>query len=151
MSSSTRIYNAAKRIALVAHDHRKASLVAWARRHKAELARHELMGTGTTGRLIEEALQLPVTRFMSGPLGGDQQIGSRIAQGDIDVLIFFWDPMHAQPHDTDVRALLRIAVTWNIPLACDEATADFIITSPYMISSYEAVQEDYGLYVDRPL
>jgi methylglyoxal synthase len=151
MSNNIRALAATKRIALVAHDHRKSSLVAWARRHRSELERHELMATGTTGKLIEEALQLPVRRFMSGPLGGDQQIGSRIAQGLIDMLIFFWDPMHAQPHDTDVRALLRIAVTWNIPLACDEATADFIISSPFMNTGYDALIDDYGAYTDRQI
>src|SRR4051812_2318268 len=103
MPQTHRTIAAKKRIALVAHDHRKAQLVAWALKHKGELARHELMATGTTGRLLQEVLEQPIRRFLSGPLGGDQQIGSRIAQGLIDMLIFFWDPMNAQPHDTDVK------------------------------------------------
>ena len=149
MPQNVRTIAARKRIALVAHDHRKAQLAAWALKHKDELVKHELMATGTTGRLLQDVLQQPVRQFLSGPLGGDQQIGSHIAQGMIDMLIFFWDPMHAQPHDTDVKALLRIAVTWNIPLASDAATADFIMSSPYMNSPYDAEQDDYGLYVNR--
>ena len=149
MLQPTRILSANKRIALVAHDHRKAAIVAWALRNKEKLVNHELMATGTTGRLLQEALHVPVRQFLSGPLGGDQQIGSRIAQGQIDVLIFFWDPMQAQPHDTDVKALLRLAVTWNIPLACDEATADFIISSPLMNTEYTALLSDYESYVSR--
>jgi methylglyoxal synthase len=117
--------------------------------NKAALSGHELMATGTTGKLLEEALQVPVRRFLSGPLGGDQQIGSSIAQGLIDMLIFFWDPMQAQPHDTDVKALLRIAVTWNILLASDESTADFLFSSPWMTGSYELMVPDYTDYLDR--
>lgn len=147
--SSIKKLEARKRIALVAHDHKKADLIEWALHNKAALAQHELMATGTTGRMLEEALQMPVRKFLSGPLGGDQQIGSRIAQGLIDVIIFFWDPMAAQPHDTDVKALLRIGVAWNIPLACDRATADFIITSPFMSSSYDLVLPDYTDYLNR--
>lgn len=138
-----------KRIALVAHDNRKAQLLDWALRNKAALTVHELMASGTTGKLLEEALQLPVRRFLSGPLGGDQQIGSSIAQGLIDMLIFFWDPMQAQPHDTDVKALLRIAVTWNILLASDESTADFLFSSPWMTGSYELMVPDYKDYLSR--
>ena len=149
MSENIRILAPVKRIAMVAHDHRKADLTAWAVRNKKALEQHELMATGTTGRLLQDALGLPVRQFLSGPLGGDQQIGSRIAQGAIDVLIFFWDPMQAQPHDTDVKALLRLAVTWNIPLACDEATADFIISSPFMHTEYKALLSDYGSYISR--
>lgn len=147
--SSIKKLAARKRIALVAHDHKKADIIDWALANKAALEQHELMATGTTGRMLEEALQLPVRKFLSGPLGGDQQIGSRIAQGLIDVIIFFWDPMEAQPHDTDVKALLRIGVAWNIPLACDRATADFIITSPFMSSEYNLVLPDYTDYLNR--
>jgi methylglyoxal synthase len=147
--SSIKKLDARKRIALVAHDHKKADLAAWALTNKAALEPHELMATGTTGKLLEETLQLPVRKFLSGPLGGDQQIGSRIAQGLIDIIIFFWDPMEAQPHDTDVKALLRVGVAWNIPMACDRATADFIITSPYMSGTYDLQLPDYTDYLNR--
>ena len=121
-----------KRIALVAHDGKKGDLLEWAEHNRDLLAGHTLYATGTTGRLLGEALDLPVTRFQSGPLGGDQQIGSRIAEGDIDLLVFFWDPLASQPHESDVKALVRIAVLWNIPIACNRASADFIISSPLM-------------------
>ena len=127
MQTPVRKMSSAKRIALVAHDNKKNELIEWAVYNKTALARHWLYGTGTTGTLVEEALGQPVSKFLSGPLGGDQQIGSRIAEGKIDMLIFFWDPMEAQPHDPDIKALLRLAVTWNIPFACDRATADFIL------------------------
>jgi len=139
----------AKRIALVAHDNKKKELIEWAVYNKAALSKHLLYGTGTTGGLVESALNQPVTRFLSGPLGGDQQIGARIAEGKIDVLIFFWDPMEAQPHDPDIKALLRLAVTWNIPFACDRATADFLLTSPLMFSDYEIIVPDYTEYAKR--
>jgi len=140
-----------KRIALVAHDHKKADLASWALANKATLEPHELMATGTTGRLLEETLQLPVRKFLSGPLGGDQQIGSRIAQGLIDIIIFFWDPMEQQPHDSDVKALLRLAVTWNIIIACNRTTADFVLTSLLMNDDYPLVIPDYSGYLNRKI
>ncbi len=132
-----------RRIALVAHDNKKADLLGWARYNAAILAKHDLYGTGTTGRLVHEELGLPVTRFQSGPLGGDQQLGARIAEGEIDVVLFFWDPLEPQPHDPDVRALLRIAVVWNIPIACNRATADYLISSPLLSSGYERDVPEY--------
>ncbi|RDC55578.1 methylglyoxal synthase [Pedobacter chinensis] len=138
-----------KKIALVAHDHRKDDLVNWALRNRDAFLGHELLATGTTGKLIEERLNIPVRKLLSGPLGGDQQIGALIAQGEIDVLIFFWDPMEAQPHDPDVKALLRIGIVWNIPMACDVATADFLISSPYMQGNYQAALTDYDSYKNR--
>jgi len=140
-----------KRIALVAHDHKKIDLIEWAVYNKTELSKHELFATGTTGKLLEEALDRPVKKMLSGPLGGDQQIGAMIAQGEIDMMLFFWDPMEAQPHDSDVKALLRLCVTWNIPMACDRATADFIVTSPFMQEEYFAAQPDYTGYLNRPV
>ncbi len=138
-----------KCIALVAHDNKKAELIEWAVYNKACLARHELIATGTTGKLLEEELDRTVKRVLSGPLGGDQQIGAMIAEGKIDILIFFWDPMEAQPHDSDVKALLRLGVAWNILLACDRATADFIVTSPLMQEDYETQLPDYSKYLKR--
>jgi methylglyoxal synthase len=144
-----RILNIRKRIALVAHDNKKADLIEWAEHNKIVLARHELIATGTTGKLLEEQLDRPVKKMLSGPLGGDQQIGAMIAEGKIDILIFFWDPMQAQPHDSDVKALLRLGVAWNILLACDRATADFILTSPLMQTEYETIIPDYSGYLNR--
>ncbi len=132
-----------KRIALVAHDNRKEALVKWCEENKEVLKRHFLLGTGTTSKLIAEATGLPVKAYKSGPLGGDQQIGARIAQGEIDMLIFFWDPLEAQPHDPDVKALLRIAVVYDIPIGNNRATADFIISSEYMNSEYKHELFDY--------
>ena len=142
---------ARKRIALVAHDHKKKDLIEWAIYNKTALARHELVATGTTGHLLEENLDRPVKKMLSGPLGGDQQIGAMIAEGKIDMLIFFWDPMESQPHDSDVKALLRLGVAWNILLACDRATADFIVTSPLMHEEYETIIPDYSRYLGRKL
>ena len=126
---------ARRRIALVAHDGRKQDMREWAEFNRDVLAEHSLFATGTTGRMLSEEVGLPVTRFHSGPFGGDQQIGARIADGEIDLLVFFWDPLEPHPHDHDVKALLRVAVLWNIPVACNRATADFLVSSPLM-SSY---------------
>jgi methylglyoxal synthase len=143
--------NARKRIALVAHDNKKKDLIEWAEFNKVVLARHELIATGTTGKLLEQSLDRPVKSLLSGPLGGDQQIGAMIAGGDIDVLIFFWDPMEAQPHDSDVKALLRVAIAWNCVVANDRATADFILTSPLMMEDYMASIPDYTTYLNRKI
>ena len=141
--------DARKRIALVAHDNKKDDLIDWAIYNKTVLSKHQLFATGTTGRLLEESLDVHVTKFLSGPLGGDQQIGSLIAEGKIDMLFFFWDPMEAQPHDPDIKALIRLGVVWNIPIACDRATADFLLTSPLMHNEYEAIIPDYANYLKR--
>jgi len=138
-----------KRIALVAHDHRKADLLEWAQYNRDLLANHELMATGTTGALLEEVLNIPVVKLQSGPLGGDQQVGARIAEGTVDLIIFFWDPLQPQPHDPDVKALLRIAVVWNIPAACNRASADYMISSPLLTSEYERQLPEYGDYQNR--
>ena len=132
-----------KRIALVAHDHKKAELVDWAKRHKDQLGTHDLYATGTTGALVEKETKLKVEKLRSGPLGGDLEIGAKISEGDIDVLVFFWDPLAAQPHDPDVRALLRIAVVWNIPVVSNMASADFLFSSPYMAGEYKRMIPDY--------
>ncbi|HWQ37777.1 MAG TPA: methylglyoxal synthase [Burkholderiales bacterium] len=125
-----------KRIALIAHDNRKQDLLEWARYNQGTLSHHELCGTGTTGGLIAQELGLTVRRFRSGPLGGDQQVGAAIVEGEIDMVIFFWDPLTPQPHDVDVKALLRIAVAYNVPIACNRATADFMLSSPLLNSRY---------------
>ncbi len=125
-----------KTIAVVAHDNMKDELLEWVGKHREELSRHTLIGTGTTGGLVHEKIGLPVERLRSGPLGGDQQIGARISEGEVDVLLFFWDPLEPQPHDPDIKALLRIAVVWNIPVACNRASADFIMSSPHMDLDY---------------
>jgi methylglyoxal synthase len=140
---------ATKRIGLVAHDNKKRDLVEWAHFNREILGQHLLVATGTTGALVEEELGLPVQRLQSGPLGGDQQIGALIAEGQLDMLIFFWDPLEQQPHDPDVKALLRIAVVWNIPVACDRATADFMISSPLMTSGYERKVPDFDAHMNR--
>lgn len=118
-----------KTIALIAHDHKKAEMVNWALKNKEVLGKYDLCGTGTTAKLVAEATDLKVKRYLSGPMGGDQQIGAKIAEGKIDVVIFFWDPLESQPHDPDVKALLRIAVVYDIPIATNKATADYVIRS----------------------
>jgi methylglyoxal synthase len=133
-----------QRIALIAHDNRKTDLLEWARYNRLSLVPHHLLATGTTGRLISTELDLTVERVESGPLGGDLQIGAMIAEGRIDMLVFFWDPLEPQPHDPDVKALLRVAVVWNIPIACNRATADFLISSPLMGSPYVRATRHYG-------
>ena len=138
-----------KKIALVAHDNMKRDLVEWATYNRELLAHHTVYATGTTGALLEQELGFPIHRLQSGPLGGDQQIGARIVDGAIDFLIFFWDPLEQQPHDPDVKALLRMAVVWNIPTACDRATADFVISSPLMDEPYERLVPDYESYQKR--
>lgn len=138
-----------KKIAVVAHDNKKKDVIEWARWNKAVLVQHTIYATGTTGRLLEEELGIEVIKFQSGPLGGDQQIGAKIAEGDIDFLIFFWDPLEPQPHDTDVKALLRIAVVWNIPVACNRASADFMISSPLMSGEYQRLTPVYLAHIER--
>ncbi len=142
--------NQARRtIALVAHDNRKSDIAEWARFNRALLAQHDLIATGTTGQLLAAELSLPVTCLLSGPLGGDQQIGARIADGDVDMLIFFWDPLEPHPHDPDVKALLRLAVAWNIPVACNRSSADYVISSPLFARRYERRQPDFADYANR--
>jgi methylglyoxal synthase len=133
-----------KKIALIAHDNRKQFLIEWARFNKDLLAEHELFATGTTGGLLASELGLRVNRFKSGPLGGDQQVGAKVAEGEIDFIIFFWDPLSPHPHDVDVKALLRIAVVYNVPIACNRASADFIISSPLINSEYEREVIDFS-------
>lgn len=139
-----------KNIALVAHDNKKNDLVEWAQWNKTLLQRHNIFATGTTGRLMEAELEMSITKFQSGPLGGDQQIGSHITEGKIDFLIFFWDPLEPQPHDPDVKALLRIALVWNIPTACNRATADFLISSILMDRPYNRLIPDFTNHSGRP-
>ncbi len=151
--------NPIKRIGLVAHDNRKSDLIEWVRWNNQVLFKHELICTGTTGRLVEEALmsklniaqqsELRITKLKSGPLGGDQQLGALIAEGKVDMLIFLWDPMQPQPHDVDVKALLRISTLYNIPIAANRSTADFMISSPLMKEDYQPVLKDYGTYINR--
>lgn len=138
-----------KKIALVAHDEKKHDLLEWAKYNRALLVQHELYATGTTGKLLEQTLGVELHKLQSGPLGGDQQIGAKIAEGELDLLIFFWDPLTAQPHDSDVRALLRIAVVWNVPIACNRASADFMIASPLLSNTYQRFSPDYHGYTVR--
>src|ERR1017187_2883263 len=138
-----------KKIALVAHDIKKRDLIEWSKFNRDLLAHHQVYATGTTGAVLEKELKFPIEKLESGPLGGDQQIGSKIVEGEIDFLIFFWDPLEPQPHDPDVKALLRMAVVWNIPIACDRASADFIISSPLMDKPYDRLIPDYDVYRHR--
>jgi methylglyoxal synthase len=150
-----------KSIALVAHDNRKKDLVEWVEWNYMQLKSHKLICTGTTGKLVEEVikgkdssenkLEVNMVKLKSGPLGGDQQLGALIAEGKIDIIIFFWDPMEPQPHDVDVKALLRISVLYNIPTACNRATADFIISSALFNEKYTPIIKDYSTYIKRPL
>jgi methylglyoxal synthase len=140
-----------KKIALVAHDNKKRDLVEWAKYNKTLLAHHMIFATGTTGGILEQELGFKISKLQSGPLGGDQQIGAKIADREIDFLIFFWDPLEPQPHDPDVKALLRMAVVWNIPVACNRSTADFMISSPLMDSDYERLVPDYDEYRTRSI
>jgi len=141
--------NMRKNIALVAHDEKKQDLLAWAKFNKDLLLQHELYATGTTGKLLEEILGVEIHKLQSGPLGGDQQLGAMIVSGEIDLLVFFWDPLTSQAHTSDVQALLRIAVVWNIPVACDRAAADFMITSPLLSGTYQRFLPDYHGYANR--
>ncbi|RXU62846.1 methylglyoxal synthase [Pseudomonas protegens] len=138
---------ARKRIALVAHDHCKAFLLDWAERQKSRLAEHELVATGTTGLLLSKRLGLPVHSMISGPLGGDQQLGAQIAEQRVDLLVFFWDPFEPQPHDPDIKALLRLAAVWNIAVACNECSADYLLSSPLMNQAHEHRIPDYQAYL----
>jgi methylglyoxal synthase len=140
-----------KKIGLVAHDNKKIDLIEWATYNRQVLMQHDLTATGTTGTLLEDALGVGVVKLQSGPLGGDQQLGALIADGEIDFLVFFWDPLEPQPHDPDVKALLRIAVVWNIPVACNRASADLMVSSPLMSSDYERQMPDYQTYLDRQM
>lgn len=138
-----------KKIALVAHDNKKRDLLEWAKYNSELLAGHQLFATGTTGETLERQLGLKLKKLQSGPLGGDQQIGAKIVNQEIDFLIFFWDPLEPQPHDPDVKALLRMALVWNIPIACNRASADFMISSPLMGKEYNRLVPDYDEYRTR--
>lgn len=139
--------SAKKHIALVAHDNMKPDLVAWCQKYVDKLTNHTLYATGTTGNLLQSKTGLEITALISGPLGGDQQIGALITEQKVDMMIFFWDPLEAQPHDPDVKALLRLAAVWNIPVACNQASADFLITSSFFDTSYDKSVPDYDKYI----
>ena len=140
-----------KKIALVAHDNKKQDLVEWAKFNRVHLAHHKVYATGTTGTILEQELGIKINKLQSGPLGGDQQIGAKIADGEIYFLIFFWDPLEPVPHDPDVKALLRMAVVWNIPIACNRSSADFMISSHLMDEAYDRLVPDYGDYRARKI
>ncbi len=140
-----------KKIALVAHDNKKRDLLEWAKFNRDLLAHHDVFATGTTGEILERVLGFTINRLQSGPLGGDQQIGAKIVDNEIDFLIFFWDPLEPMPHDPDVKALLRMAVVWNIPIACNRASADFMISSPLMDGEYDRLVPDYAEYRTRQI
>jgi methylglyoxal synthase len=140
-----------KKIALVAHDNKKKDLLEWAKYNRVLLAHHVVYATGTTGATLEKELGLKIIRLQSGPLGGDQQIGAKIVDNEIDFLIFFWDPLEPVPHDPDVKALLRMAVVWNIPIACNRTSADFMISSPLMDGEYDRLVPDYDAYRSRKI
>lgn len=145
------VMNPDKKIALVAHDNKKRDLLDWAKYNRDLLFGHKLYATGTTGTTLERELGFEINHLQSGPLGGDQQIGAKIADNEVDFLIFFWDPLEPMPHDPDVKALLRMAIVWNIPIACNRATADFIISSPLMDGEYDRLVPDYDKYLHRKL
>jgi methylglyoxal synthase len=140
-----------KKIALIAHDDRKNDLLQWADYNRLTLSKHTLFATGTTGKLLADELGLEITSFKSGPLGGDEQIGASIVEGRIDFMIFFWDPMQSHPHDPDVKALLRIGVLYNIPMACNRSTADFMISSPLMDEQYDRTMVDFEKRIKRDI
>ena len=140
-----------KKVALVAHDNKKRDLVEWAKYNRDLLAHHEVYATGTTGEMLEHELGFKITKLQSGPLGGDQQIGAMIVDDEINFLVFFWDPLEPMPHDPDVKALLRMAAVWNIPIACNRASADFMISSPLMDGEYERLVPDYEGYRTRKI
>ncbi len=140
-----------KRIALIAHDNKKQDLLDWAKFNRHSLAQHIVLATGTTGKMIEKVLGIEIIKLQSGPLGGDQQIGAKIAEGEVDFVIFFWDPLEPQPHDPDVKALLRLAVVWNIPIACNRASADFMFSSQLMHETYQRILPDYDVYRTRTI
>jgi len=149
MQTKTLEVTAKKSIALVAHDNRKEDLIRWCNNYRNDLVQHQLFATGTTGKKLERSLNLPIHALLSGPMGGDQQLGAMIAEQKLDLLIFFWDPMDAQPHDPDIKALLRIAAVWNLPVACNESTADFLLTSPLFNSAHQRQVPDYSAYLNN--